>query len=96
MADLIFIGFVLYVLIMFIYKSWQYDKDGHVSSKDINKYYNQKIELDTKYRNRVPPYDKNGNPYTTMKQCADKVGVYSKEHEDELKALKSKIFEKSR
>ena len=92
MADALFLGFIVYLVCLFIYESYKKHRDGYVSSRDIKKYYEKKIALDVKHRRKVPTHDKKGNLYTTTKQCADGVGVYSKEYHKELRELKKKHF----
>ena len=92
MADFLFIVFVLSMLFLFIYKSYQLHKSKYASTRDINKYYKQKIALGVKHRAKVPHYDADGNLYTTTKQCADGVGVYSKEYHEELRDLNNITF----
>ena len=92
MADFLFIVFILSMLLLFVHQSYKLTKEKYVSSRDIKKYHEKKIALDLKYRRYVPHYDKNGNLYTTTKQCADGVGVYSKEYHDELRKLRNVTF----
>ena len=95
MADALFLGFIVYWVCLFIYESYKKHRVGYVSSRDIKKYYEQKIALDVKHRSKAPTHDKHGNPYTTTKQCADGVGVYSKEYHEELNELNKKYFKRS-
>ena len=94
MADFLFIVFVLSMVLLFIHQSCKAIKNNHVSSREINEYYKKKIALDVKHRRSVPLHDKNGNPYTETKKCADGVGVYSKEYADELSELRNVTFGK--
>ena len=92
MADFLFIVFVLSMVLLFVHRSWKLTKEKHVSSREINKYYEKKIALGVKHRRSVPSHDKNGNLYTTTKQIADGVGVYSKEYRKELRELNNVTF----
>ena len=89
--DFILVLLIIYNLIYYSYKAWQRHKYGSRSNRDIRRYYEKKFELDYKYRSKVPTHDKNGNPYFTVKQALDKVGVYSKEYHEELKKLKKEL-----
>ena len=94
MAEGLFIGFILFLVGSFFYHSYKYHKDGHVSTRDINRYYSESIGLKHKHRSKVPPYDKNGNIYTETKQFCDRAGVYSEEYHKEREELKESIFGK--
>ena len=50
-----------------------------------------KVALDAKYLKKVPHNDKNGNIYCKAQQYLDGVGVYSKEYNEELRALNEKF-----
>ena len=88
MSDFIFSLVIIYILIYFAYKSWRAYRDGTLSNKDIKKYYEKKFELDHRYRSKLPSHGKDGNPYFTTKQVADKAGIYSKAYHEELKKLR--------
>ena len=94
MAEILFLGFVLFLICSFFYHSHKYHKEGHVSTRDINRYYKESIGLKHKHRSKVPHYDKNGNPYTETKQFCDRVGVYSEEYHKEHEELRETIFGK--
>ena len=94
MADALFLGFIIYLVCLFIYKSYKNHKDGYVSTRDINKYYSESVGLKNKHRSKVPHYDKNGGINTDVKQFLNKEGVYSREYREEHKELRKKCFGK--
>jgi len=91
MEDMLFLCFIIFVVLYFIYKSWQHHKNNVPTTKNIQRYYGKRAELRHKYQSHVPLCGKDGNPYWTTKQAVDKVGVYNKEYHQELTELNKSI-----
>ena len=90
MSEIIWFGALIWLVAYFVIKVVENNSGNRnkiPSAKEIRKETLERVALKNKYHNQVPPTTKDGQPYTTIKQAYDKVGVYSKEYYEERKKL---------